>query len=107
MPERDWRLFAEDILESVELIDEYIEGMEFDDFKQDSKTIDAVARNFEIIGEASKYIPADIKEKYQNVDWRGIVGFKDRVSSMEYRVLSPLPLNSKLRTLNSIRYAVL
>ena len=79
MPERNWRLFAEDILESIELIGKYVEGMEFDDFKQDRKTIDAVARNFEIIGEASKYIPEDIKEKYHNVDWRGIVGFRDRI----------------------------
>ena len=42
MPERNWRLFAEDILESIELIEKYVEGMEFDDFKQDRKTIDLV-----------------------------------------------------------------
>jgi hypothetical protein len=42
--------------------------MEFDDFRNDRKTIDAVVRNFEIIGEASRNIPDEIKQKYQDID---------------------------------------
>jgi len=61
MSKRAWQLFVEDILESIELIQTYIERLAFDDFKQDRKTIDAVVRNFEIIGEASKFIPDDVK----------------------------------------------
>lgn len=64
MSKRDWKLYCEDILESIELIEQYVEGMTFDNFTKDRKTIDAVARNFEIIGEASKYIPDQIKQKY-------------------------------------------
>ena len=64
MSKREWKLFVEDILESIELIERYVEDMEFDDFAKDRKTIDAVVRNFTIIGEASKNIPDNIKDKY-------------------------------------------
>jgi uncharacterized protein with HEPN domain len=53
--------------------------MNFDDFIKDRKTIDAVVRNFTIIGEASKSIPENIKKKYSNVDWKGITGFRNRI----------------------------
>lgn len=56
MSKRDWRLFIEDILESIGLIETYIKDMDFDDFRNDRKTIDAVVRNFEIIGEAARNI---------------------------------------------------
>jgi len=49
MFKREWRLFVEDILESIELIEKYVKNMEFDDFSEDRKTIDAVARNSGII----------------------------------------------------------
>jgi len=68
MSKREWKLFIEDILESIRLIKDYVENMGFDDFKNDRKTIDVVVRNFEIIGEASRFIPDEIKEKYENVD---------------------------------------
>jgi len=79
MSKRHWRLFAEDILECIEKIENYIGDMEFGDFESDSKTIDAVVRNLEIIGEASKYIPNEIKKEYGNVDWKGIVGVRNRI----------------------------
>jgi len=80
MSKREWKLFIEDILESIRLIKNYVENMGFDDFKNDRKTIDAVVRNFEIIGEASRFIPDDTKEKYENVDWKGIVGLRNRIA---------------------------
>jgi len=80
MSKREWKLFVEDILESVEKIEEYVKDMTLDDFKQDRKTTDAVVRNFEIIGEASRYIPDDIKIKFQNVDWKAIAGLRNRIA---------------------------
>jgi len=80
MSKREWKLFLEDILESIGLIEGYIESMPFEDFSNDRKTIDAVVRNFEIIGEASKYIPDDLKSKFQDVDWKGITGFRNRIA---------------------------
>ncbi|MCF8381906.1 MAG: DUF86 domain-containing protein [Bacteroidales bacterium] len=52
--ERTYRMYLEDILTSMIHIAEYIHGLDFDDFKKDYKTVDAVIRNFEIIGEALK-----------------------------------------------------
>lgn len=80
MSKRDWKLFVEDILESIGLIEHYVNNMDLEDFNTDRKTIDAVVRNFEIIGEASKFIPEDIKKNYQNVDWKGIVGLRNRIA---------------------------
>ena len=54
--------------------------MNFDDFKNDRKTIDAVVRNLEIIGEAARNIPDEIKNKYQNVDWKGMIGLRNRIA---------------------------
>jgi uncharacterized protein with HEPN domain len=80
MSKREWKLLIEDILESIRLIKNYVENMGFDDFKNDRKTIDAVVRNFEIIGEVSRFIPDEIKEKYENADWKGIVGLRNRIA---------------------------
>ncbi len=80
MSKRYWKLFVEDILESIEWIEKYTEAVDFEEFRADRKTIDAVVRNFEIIGEASKFIPDDLKEKYQDVDWKGIIGLRNRIA---------------------------
>lgn len=80
MSKRDWKLFVEDILESIALIENYVERMDFNDFVNDRKTIDAVIRNFEIIGEASRNIPEEIRQKYQNVDWKGMIGLRNRIA---------------------------
>ena len=53
--------------------------MTFDDFISDNKTIDAVMRNFEIIGEAANRIPEDFKEKNPHIDWYRIKGFRNRI----------------------------
>lgn len=56
-------LYIKDILESMEKIEEFIQGMSFEDFTKDDKTSSAVIGKFEIIGEATKNIPQSIKEK--------------------------------------------
>lgn len=69
MPHRDWRLRIEDILESVEAIACYIQGMTFDVFKADRRTVDAVVRNFEIIGEAARSLPAAQRLRFPEIPW--------------------------------------
>jgi len=76
---RDYRLYIDDILEAVEKIEKYVEKLTFDDFAQDGKTIDAVIRNFEIIGEAGKEIPEEIKAKYPDIPWREMAGMRDKL----------------------------
>lgn len=67
--DRTYIMYLEDLLQSINRIAEYIEGMSFGSFKGDYKTVDAVIRNFEIIGEAAKNIPSEIKSKHQKVPW--------------------------------------
>jgi uncharacterized protein with HEPN domain len=57
MGKRNPKLFISDILEAVEKIEEYTEELSFEEFEKDEKTIDAIVRNFEIIGEASRSVP--------------------------------------------------
>ena len=87
MSRRDWKLFIEDILESIDWIENYVAGMDAEAFKNDRKTVDAVVRNFEIIGEAAKAIPADIKKKHEEVDWKAMIGLRNRIAH-EYFGLS-------------------
>ncbi len=61
-------------------IEEYIYGMNLISFKKDYKTVDAVIRNFEIIGEASKKLPSKIKEKYSVVPWNEMYLLRNKVS---------------------------
>jgi uncharacterized protein with HEPN domain len=59
---------------------EYIQGICFQDFKRDYKTVDAVIRNFEIIGEASKNVPKQLKEKYGHIPWEEMYRLRNRIS---------------------------
>ncbi|QDA30821.1 DUF86 domain-containing protein [Thermococcus indicus] len=76
---RDPFLYVEDILEAIEKIRRYTEGMGFEDFVEDEKTVDAVIRNLEIIGEAAKHIPDEFKALHPEVPWKEIAGMRDRL----------------------------
>ena len=79
MSERDLCLFLNDMLEAISRIEEYTEGYDFEDFINDRKTVDAVLRNLEIIGEASRYVPDEIRSTYLNVPWRRVIGLRNVV----------------------------
>jgi len=79
MSRRDWTLFVADMLEACDKIAGYTSGMGFDEFCADSRTVDAVVRNLEIIGEASTGIPEGIKLLKPEVDWVAIKGLRNRI----------------------------
>jgi uncharacterized protein with HEPN domain len=79
MSEREWKLFLKDVNKSINRIIEYTEGMDREEFFRDYKTFDAVMRNLEIIGEAIKHIPAEIKETSKEIEWKKIAGLRDIV----------------------------
>jgi uncharacterized protein with HEPN domain len=79
MSKRDNRLLLDDMLESASKIIKYTKGMDFDSFLSDEKTIDAVVRNFEIIGEAANRIDFDFKLAHQEIEWNRIRGLRNRI----------------------------
>ena len=79
MSKRDYRLFLQDILESIERIEEYTEGYDFETFTKDRKTVDAVLRNLEIIGEAARHIPENIRTQHPEIPWKRVIGLRNVV----------------------------
>jgi uncharacterized protein with HEPN domain len=74
---KDYKVYIDDILESIGKIQLYIEGMSFETFCSDPRTIDAINRNLGIIGEAANRIPEDIKNKYADIEWPRIIGLRN------------------------------
>lgn len=79
MSNRTPKLFLDDIKRAIDRIERYTIGLDFADFENDDKTVDAVVRNLEIIGEAVKNLPKKIMEKYPSVEWRGASSMRDRL----------------------------
>ena len=76
---RDYGDYLEDILNSIDSIEEFTRDMDYDEFEQDKKTVFAVVRAFEIIGEAVKSIPKEIRQEYSDIPWRSMSGMRDKV----------------------------
>ncbi len=79
MSKRSFALYLEDIKDSIERIKKYTQRLTFDDFNKDQKTIDAVVRNLEIIGEAARNFPKEVKLKHRQIPWKEITGTRDKV----------------------------
>ena len=71
--------YIEDILEAMTNAIEFTKGMSYDEFVKDTQTVYAVIRTIEIIGEAVKNIPEDVRRKYPDIPWRGMAGMRDKV----------------------------
>ena len=94
---RTYKMYLDDVLLSINRISEYTEGYTFLDFKKDYKTVDAVIRNFEIIGEAAKNLSSEIKEQYANVPWSEMYLLRNKVSheyfGVDYEIIWDIAIN--------------
>lgn len=72
-------LYIKDIVEYMERAEEHVEGLSHEQFLNDRKTCDAVIRCIEVMGEAAKNIPDDIRSKYPSIPWRDIAGMRDKI----------------------------
>ena len=77
MSKRSSDLLLGDILESAKKIQKFTKEMSFQKFSMDEKTIDAVIRNLEIIGEAAKFIPESLQNKYSDLPVSDMVGMRN------------------------------
>jgi uncharacterized protein with HEPN domain len=77
--ERSYRLYVNDILESIKRIEDYTTDLSYDDFIKNDLVRDAVLRNLEVIGEAAKSIPDEVRKEYSDVPWKRIIGLRNIV----------------------------
>lgn len=71
---RDAKIYLKDILKAIEKIENYTKNLNFNDFLRNDMVQDAVVRNLEVIGEAVKKIPEQIRNKHPEIEWKKIAG---------------------------------
>jgi uncharacterized protein with HEPN domain len=77
--DRPATLLVQDMLHAASKIEGYVDGFDRDMFIADSKTSDAVVRNLEIIGEAAARVPEEVRKINPDIQWRAIIGLRNRV----------------------------
>jgi len=85
---RDWRIRIHDILNAAQSIETYTEGMSFEEFTADSRTLDAVIRNLTVIGGSADHVPEEICLLYAEIPWQEMKGIRNVVVH-EYFLVSP------------------
>jgi uncharacterized protein with HEPN domain len=79
MSDRIFSEYLEDILDAISKIREFVGEMDYDSFSKDEKTTFAVVRALEIVGEASKHIPEDVRTAHSHLPWREMAGIRDKL----------------------------
>lgn len=76
---RDYTDYIADILNAIEEISEFIQGMDYDEFAGDKKTTNAVIRSLEVIGEAATKIPQEMRYRYSEIPWKRMAGMRNKL----------------------------
>jgi len=104
---RDVDLYIFDILDAINRIQEYTSELTYDDFTASRMCVDAVIKNFLIIGEAVKKIPAEMKAGHTSVDWKNIAGLRDVLVHAYFRIDDEILWDIIQNKLEDLKYAVL
>jgi uncharacterized protein with HEPN domain len=107
---RDYRLYLDDIATSCAKVLRYTAGLTFDTFLHNELVYDAVLRNLEVIGEAAKNIPVDLRARYPAAEWRKIAGLRDVLAhayfGLEDSTLWDIVINKVPSLLKQIEYII-
>jgi uncharacterized protein with HEPN domain len=103
---RDYKLYLHDIKEAVEKIETFIKGFSLEEFVKDAKTVDAVIRNLEIMGEAAKHIPKRVKEKHPDIDWKAMAGMRNILTHEYFGVRMGIIWKTIRERLPALRYKI-
>ncbi len=76
---RIYQDYLDDLLEALQKSQQFIVGLDYDLFAQDDKTVFAVIRALEVVGEATKQIPDEVRPRYKQVPWREMAGMRDKL----------------------------
>ncbi len=105
--ERTFIHFLDDIVESISKILNYTKSYDFEKFKSDDRTVDAVIRNLEIIGEASNKIPKNVRDKYPSVPWEEMYRMRNKAIheyfGVDYEIVWDIVVNYLPENLNQIK----
>jgi uncharacterized protein with HEPN domain len=77
MKSRSPTLYLEDILEAMAWVETYIKGMTYEEFLEEHRTMDAVLRNLQIIGEAARSVPQEVRDLYSEIPWHRMIGLRN------------------------------
>jgi len=103
---REFIFYLEDMLQSMQRIEEYLHGLDFEKFKTTYIVVDAVVRNFEIIGEATKNIPADIQKKYPEIPWQKMYRLRNLIAheyfGIDYEMIWEIAKNNLPQNRNDL-----
>lgn len=106
MKNRIYLDYVQDIIDSIRDVESFVKGMSFEEFRKDRKTINAVVRSIEVIGEASKRIPASITADYPNVPWKKMAGMRDKLIHEYFGIDLEILWQVAKEDLKSIRPAI-
>lgn len=76
---RTYKDYILDILSSIQELGEFTEGIDLEEFVKDKKTVNAVIRSLEVMGEAAKKIPSEIRDKYPSIPWKYMASMRDKL----------------------------
>ena len=76
---REYGDYIQDIIDSVKEVEDFTKELSFEAFKEDKRTVNAVIRSLEVMGEAAKNIPETIRKKYSGIPWKEMTGIRDKL----------------------------
>ena len=103
---RNYLLFLEDISHRISKIESYIDGMQFEEFVKDDKTVSACIREIEVVGEATKQIPKEITDRFDDLPWSLMAKMRDKLIHWYFEIDEEIVWNVATMKLPQIKIQI-